>query len=309
MTCFTSRFNVLLLRPKGNSGTVRNRIIVIIILAIFLSPLSVTANENNASRLEATIAMYEGKEGMEGIKNLIARGVNSIDDDGYTPLMYASQYGYTELVKDLIFMGAQVNAESYDGNTALTIATLKEHKWVIEALIDGGATAIASSSLRDAMATYKGRNDIEKIRELLLKDINEVDDDGYTSLMYASQYGYTELVKVLIAEGVKLNIKDNDGNTALMRAVKSGYIDVVKALIEAKAKINLKNNDGNTALILAAGYGHMGIVKALRSAWANSNAKNKYGDTAFKCIGKYANITPEQREELEKMLRPIESRN
>lgn len=255
--------------------TVHSRI-MIIILAIYLSPLSVIANENYTLRLEATIAMYEGKEGIEGIKKLIARGINEIDDDGYTPLMYASQYGYTELVKDLIFVGAQVNTESYDGNTALTIATLKEHKWVIKALIDGGATAIASSSLRDAVAMYQGKDGIEKIRELLLKDINEVDDNGYTSLMYASQYGYTDLVKVLIAEGVR---------------------------------VNTKNNDGTTPLMLAASYGHIGIVKVLRSAWAKVNVRNNDGDTAFKCIGKYANITPEQREELEKMLKTVESRN
>jgi hypothetical protein len=44
---------------------------------------------------------------------------------------------------------------------------------------------------------------------------------GITPLMYASIYGYINVVRFFIAAGAKVNIKDNDGMTALDHAKKS----------------------------------------------------------------------------------------
>ena len=75
-------------------------------------------------------------------------------------------------------------------------------------------------------------NDIAKV-----KLINE----KKKALMYASVYGNTEIVKLLIEkEGIDVNIQDNDGNTALILASKNGHIGIVDILIDEKLDILYK---------------------------------------------------------------------
>lgn len=89
-----------------------------------------------------SIPMYGGREGIELIKALISKNINAIDDNGYTPLILASAYGYTELVKELIATGANINAKSYEGISALEVASHRKHRWVKKMLRDAGATGV-----------------------------------------------------------------------------------------------------------------------------------------------------------------------
>jgi len=67
-------------------------------------------------------------------------------------------------------------------------------------------------------------------------DINAKDEAGSTALMVASEYGRTEIVKLLIATGADVNIKNELGWTALMWASRWGRKETVKLLIDAGAK-------------------------------------------------------------------------
>jgi len=105
-------------------------------------------------------------------------------------------------------------------------------------------------SLDDAIALYESGKRVDDIKELLAKGINATNDSpyesGYTPLMYASKYGYIEILKSLISNGADVNIEDNNDVTALMGASTFGYIDIVKILIKEGAKVNIKDNSGDT---------------------------------------------------------------
>ena len=57
-----------------------------------------------------------------------------------------------------------------------------------------------------------------------------------TSLIWASQNGELEVVKILLANHVDVSTKDKDGWTALMRASQQGHHKIVKLLKENGAK-------------------------------------------------------------------------
>lgn len=59
--------------------------------------------------------------------------------EGYTPLMIAARNNKLELVNFLIKNGANVNAKSKDGNTALSLAVKKGHQRIIDVLKSNGA--------------------------------------------------------------------------------------------------------------------------------------------------------------------------
>jgi len=47
-------------------------------------------------------------------------------------------------------------------------------------------------------------------------DVNVKDNSGMTALMWAADWGHSEIVKLLLDEGADVNAKDNSGRTALI---------------------------------------------------------------------------------------------
>lgn len=128
-----------------------------------------------------------------------------------------------------------------------------------------------TTSLSDAIALYENEQAkigneriIKLIAVLVANDINAVDTNGYTPLMYASQYGYTKLVKSLIVAGADVNKTNNRiGTTALITGANA---EVVDALLQAGANIESKDALGMTALQWAAFNEHLEVVSLLIEA-------------------------------------------
>ncbi|KAE9385780.1 ankyrin, partial [Gymnopus androsaceus JB14] len=57
----------------------------------------------------------------------------------YTPLMIAAEIGHLDVVSVLIEEGANVNAQSEDGSTALRQASQEGHLEIVKLLLNHGA--------------------------------------------------------------------------------------------------------------------------------------------------------------------------
>ena len=78
-------------------------------------------------------------------------------------------------------------------------------------------------------------NNIENVRLLLDNDAdpNELDDDGNTALIWASQGAYTDIVRLLLEKGADPSIRDDDGWTALTVAshvMDWGHTDIIRLI-------------------------------------------------------------------------------
>src|SRR3972149_2327132 len=60
--------------------------------------------------------------------------------------------------------------------------------------------------------------------------IDVKDPDGDTALIKAAQWGYQEIVELLLGKGASVNVKDSYGETALMKAAEHGHIKTVESL-------------------------------------------------------------------------------
>ena len=68
-------------------------------------------------------------------------------------------------------------------------------------------------------------------------DVNAVDEDGETALMYAAQSGHFDIVKYLIEDhGADVNAVDEDGKTALMCAADGDHSDIAEYLRQKMKK-------------------------------------------------------------------------
>lgn len=78
---------------------------------------------------------------MESLRNLILGGadVNAKTDAGQTALMFAAYGGHAEVTGQLLEAGADVNAKSNDGQTALVLAVNMGRSEIVSLLQAAGA--------------------------------------------------------------------------------------------------------------------------------------------------------------------------
>jgi ankyrin repeat protein len=113
-------------------------------------------------------------------------------------------------------------------------------------------------------------------------DVNAVEPDGSTALLWATYSVDHEMVKALLKAGAKANVTNRFGSTPLTEAVKLGDVDLTRMLLDAHADVNSPNQDGQTALMLASSLGSLKIAQMLVARGANVNAVENYrGQTAL----------------------------
>jgi uncharacterized protein YegL/ankyrin repeat protein len=178
--------------------------------------------------------------------------VNEKNSYGYTPLMYASERGYTEIAALLLTRGTDVNARSDIGYTALINANGAE---TVSLLLENGANVNA-----------------------------QVNNSGYTALTRACELGDAAVVTLLLAKGADVGAR-SDSHTALMYASgldNEGFPDIVSLLLQngAAANIDAQNKKGYTALMLASLRGRGEIVSLLLQNGANTSLTNGLGKRA-----------------------------
>lgn len=96
-------------------------------------------------------------------------------------------------------------------------------------------------------------------------NINDVDEAGFTPLIWAARNGHTRCVKIILnATGVDINKTDNQGNTALHWAAKNGHTSCVR-LLQNKTDIELAVNHAKLSPIhTALLHGHIKCAKLLQ---------------------------------------------
>lgn len=94
-------------------------------------------------------------------------------------------------------------------------------------------------------------------------NVNEKDENRRTALMWASEKGHTEIVKLLIEKGVCVNDKNEQGETALTYAVSNNHAEIVKILIEVGADFFDERTSDQTILVWASKNGQVEVVKAI----------------------------------------------
>lgn len=107
----------------------------------------------------------------------------------------------------LSFSVATLNAETITTNNSYEVESIEDYG------VNSFCTAIA-------------KGDIETVKKLIKLGENvNAKSKGMTPVMYAAKYNRVEILKVLIANGAKLNVRSDKGMTALKYAEKSKAVD------------------------------------------------------------------------------------
>ena len=153
---------------------------------------------------------------------LIAKGVdvNARTRSERTALHNAARYGRGEIVVLLISNGAIINPKNVSGETPLDSANFGKHTEIADLLRKHGGKSAEElkAEVKALLAEVKallnavGTGDLAGVQVLLDKgaNVNAKDNEGFTPLHQAAEWGHIEIVELLIASGAYVNAQITD---------------------------------------------------------------------------------------------------
>ncbi|PIN02413.1 26S proteasome regulatory complex, subunit PSMD10 [Handroanthus impetiginosus] len=244
---------------------------------------------HSAARAGNIIAVRDIINGVE--EEELRQLLSKQNSAGETALYVAAEYGFCELVKEMIKHYDLVDAgiKAKNGFDALHIAAKQGDFEVVKVLLEAhpelSMTVDTSNTTALQTAATQGHVDIVKYfleSESSLAAISR--SNGKTALHSAARNGHLQVVKALLGkENGIMTRTDKKGQTALHMAVKGQNVEVVEELIKADPMtINMVDTKGNAALHIATRKGRAQIVKMLLGhSETDTKLVNRCNETAF----------------------------
>ena len=208
------------------------------------------------------------------------------DNQGKTPLLYAAECGYTEIIKIFLRTAASIELDNEAYQQAANAAAKRGHLDTMKFFISVNGYIRGNRLLQAASSTGQ----FLVVEYLLHNDPTSLASDpslGPNPLVLAASKGHNEVVRTLLRYGVCVNIADNPGQTPLHHAVKNGRCHVVRTLIHHHANVNASDMEGNTPLHSAAmAVKSRELVKALLKAGAKRDAVAMLNQTPMHIVAR-----------------------
>ncbi|KAL7169985.1 hypothetical protein ACSBR2_034939 [Camellia fascicularis] len=225
--------------------------------------------------------------GDEELKELLSEQNQS----GETALYVAAEYGYVDLVKEMMkyYDIASAGIKAKNGYDAFHIAAKQGDLEILKVLMEAhhDLSMTFDQSNTTALHSAAAQGHIEAVNFLLEKNSSLATitrSNGKTALHSSARNGHLEVVKALLRKEPGIGLRnDKKGQMALHMAVKGQSVKVVDELIEFNADlITMFDSKGNTPLHIATRKGRAQIVQALLNRKGiDKQAINRSGETAL----------------------------
>ncbi len=205
------------------------------------------------------------------------------DDSGSTPLMLAVRHqDNPAILKLLIELGAEVNARSNSGDSALHLALQRDRRDLGELLIAAGADIFIANMQGELPVSLAIKN-LSGPQEWIFnpQTIRAVDGLGNTALHYAAGLGYSKVIPLIVSKGADIQARNANGETPLHAAVKTDAADSIKTLFALKASALARDALGNSPLHLAIQWNAVKSIGLLSQSKESLSLRNLSGKTAL----------------------------
>ncbi|MDD5456115.1 MAG: ankyrin repeat domain-containing protein [Candidatus Margulisbacteria bacterium] len=210
--------------------------------------------------------------------------VNYRDNDKHTPLMFAIYYNQEKFVRDLIKRGADIHARDREREKPVfTLAVEKGNMNIIKLLFSKGARVNDEDRVGWTALMTAAEQGNPALLNMLVKagaKINHICKNGWTPLFRAVFGGKIYNVRILLENKADVHL----GKSPLGSAVYHGHLDIIKILIKEGINVNVVDENSmvkDTPLICAAYRRRSAIVVELLKAGADVRLRDYKGRTAL----------------------------
>nr|CAH0113084.1 unnamed protein product [Daphnia galeata] len=227
------------------------------------------------------------------LKRFAQDKTDMIDQQGLAPLHWATVVGSLQKIKLLLKKGANINAQTKDGHTALHLAlrdelNMDDNEKIVKQLLNNDEAEYNKDAAditilhRAVMSDTLPQKLFQEIQKRFPDDVNAQDDEGDTPLMVALFHRSPAKVKELLPCS-NVNIENKAGYIALHYAAMWPDIpvDLFNEIIDKSADINAQDNNGDTPLNWALLSKSVTAVQQLLIKGANVNLENKGNEMAI----------------------------
>jgi ankyrin repeat protein len=166
------------------------------------------------------------------------------------------------ILEDLLDAGAEIDAATVEGITALNKAASRGNLECVRLLLKRGSQAHLKSGTRTTALWEAARSGNIELVELLLDcgaSVDGRDDFGMTPLMGACHKGHPQIARLLLARGASVDTIDSLGRTPLHHACdyancrlsseeRAHALELGKVLVSARARVNARDKNGRLPL-------------------------------------------------------------
>jgi Tol biopolymer transport system component len=224
------------------------RSIILLATVVALCGLSAAAEIHEAAR----------NGDLEKVKKLLAadpRLADAQDDDGLTPLSWATRGVHVEVAKYLMEHGADV--------------TIPNARQVIPL----------------HSAAFRGVDELVPLMILRGANVDAKLAAGMASLHLAVMGGHVQTARFLLSHGAALEITDRLGSTPLLMAASFGQKKMVQVFLSHGAVVDRTNSRGDTPLTVAHREGHEEIVTLLIEKGADKTQMKRHARPSGAYLG------------------------
>ncbi|KAG8196720.1 hypothetical protein JTE90_014456, partial [Oedothorax gibbosus] len=256
--------------------------------------LEAGAEVNALDDYPCTALHHACKKGwLQVVKKLLenkSTDINAVNGDGDTPLHVAWSMHNSEIVKELLKVGADVTVRNncdrtFSGKTrrekpvfgdVIELQSLMRLGLSIESRHEMGYRPLHCAAELGSLAVAK----------FLISNNCNIDskaDGNETPLLVAAFHGKVGVVDLLIQSGADISCRVKWTKTTILHtAIKNGWVDIVKCILKREnCNIEAKTDYGWTPLMYAVDTGNLVLTKLLLEAGANVHGCDEDGETAL----------------------------
>ncbi|KAF9869764.1 hypothetical protein CkaCkLH20_12807 [Colletotrichum karsti] len=198
-------------------------------------------------------------------------------------LRAACYNGHDRTVRILLEEASTETGVHYDLGNALRAAVLRGHTKVMKTLFQKGADfRMETEPLDGVLGRAASLGDSQIVKMILSATNFSARNEAIASALHASsREGHVHVIRILLAEGIDVNVQLQDQGSALYAASEEGHTATVEMVLQRGADVHVNGGHFGNALQAASSRGHERIVKLLLDRGANINAPGGYYGSAL----------------------------
>jgi ankyrin repeat protein/L-ascorbate metabolism protein UlaG (beta-lactamase superfamily) len=221
-------------------------------------------------------------------RDLVNRGfdVNLLTSNGINPLHRAILSGKREMIQFLLDNGADVNQKMggvYQA-TPLLLAISRNDLQIAEMIMKNNPNFHLTNAYgTDAFLEAINMGNFELLR-LMFQYGYKINNDGFEERnmpLHRAAFLHPEMIGYLIQNGADINKANIHGETAIMDALYADSLTSFNILLDHQAKYNYQSVNGKSVLMIACSQGKIEAVQKLVDLKADLNLHDQIGQTAL----------------------------